>query len=547
MSRNRAAYDKLPESGSNDDDGGVSFRRDKHRGSVWVWLVSALLIAALFGGVAALVYFTTLAKEAAVVPLWSTLTVASVRVHLEALQEIANNASGTRAAGTVGYNRSVEYVLEQLSANASHFFDVEVQPFAPMIYRIQASTLALVQPVPVGLVQSEQWEVVRNSLVANVTAPVTLVAAFGCNATDFDAAAAGKVAVVARQAAGTAGQCDVATAVAAAKTAGCVGVVFVANGISLRVTYNGGNGVMSPIPLVVVVKSLRSAFEATGVTVQITTSALYEPIWTMNVCASSRSGRNDSVVLVGSHLDSVPAGPGINDNGSGSMSNLAVALAAAAANLTFNAQVRHCWWGAEELGLLGSTHYAATRTPEQLAAIALVANFDMLGSPNGVLYIDKVNQNSTTVPEVTKVASLHIEALFEEFFAQVGKPWVPTTIDNPGRSDYAGFLAVGIPAGGLATGAEEEKSVAQQKVFGGLQGAQMDPCYHEACDTIDNINFDYVLTNAQAIAFTVQSLGSHPNVSEWLDSNATLPNVTGVAAALANVADERAFEKTLWT
>jgi hypothetical protein len=218
---------------------------------------------------------------------------------------------------------------------------------------------------------------------------------------------------------------------------------------------------------------------------------------------------DNRTIVIGSHLDSVPAGPGINDNGSGSMSNLAVALAAASLNLTYSTRVRHCWWGAEELGLLGSTAYVKSLPKEELDNILLNLNFDMLGSPNGVLYIDKINPNSTTVPEPVKVASLHIEDLFQMFFETViNKPWVPTTIDNPGRSDYAAFLAANIPAGGLATGAEELKTVAQQAVFGGLQGAQLDPCYHQACDTIDNIDWTYLFDNVRALAFTVQHLGS---------------------------------------
>lgn len=55
------------------------------------------------------------------------------------------------------------------------------------------------------------------------------------------------------------------------------------------------------------------------------------------------AGSPDNVVVVGSHLDSVVAGPGINDNGSGTSANLAVALAAAKANLVFKSQVRFCW------------------------------------------------------------------------------------------------------------------------------------------------------------------------------------------------------------
>ena len=67
--------------------------------------------------------------------------------------------------------------------------------------------------------------------------------------------------------------------------------------------------------------------------------------------------------MVGSHLDSVPEGPGINDNGTGSAFNLELALQMAKRNPPLN-KVRFAWWGAEEEGLLGSTHYVAAITDE---------------------------------------------------------------------------------------------------------------------------------------------------------------------------------------
>jgi hypothetical protein len=502
--------DESDERGNNNNNNFTSFSRSKPA-SRWFWLLAVVVILALFGGVGALVYFTTKERESEQPQLWNSITTDSVRAHLQRLQDIATNSSGTRAAGTIGYNRSVEYVIGQLEA--TNFYDVEVQPFAPQVYRIQASSLRVVQPVPFALVQATQFEVVRNSLVGNVTASIAPALAFGCNATDYSSGAVGTVAVVNRQVTGTVGQCDVATVAAAAKAAGAVAVVFVANPLpSLRVTFDGGNGVQSAIPLVVVSQSMNVTFAAPNVTVEIVTNALYEPIWTMNIIATVKSNgagwADNRTIVIGSHLDSVPAGPGINDNGSGSMSNLAVALAAAALNLNYSTRVRHCWWGAEELGLLGSTAYVKSLPKEELDNILLNLNFDMLGSPNGVLYVDKINPNSTTVPEPVKVASLHIEDLFQMFFETViNKPWVPTKIDNPGRSDYAAFLAANIPAGGLATGAEELKTVAQQQVFGGLQGAQLDPCYHQACDTIDNIDWTYLLDNVRALAFTRATLG----------------------------------------
>lgn len=77
--------------------------------------------------------------------------------------------------------------------------------------------------------------------------------------------------------------------------------------------------------------------------------------------------------MLGAHLDSVAAGPGINDNGSGSITLLQIAFELARYQLT-NA-VRFTWWSAEEFGLLGSINYLTTLPEEELAKIALYIKY----------------------------------------------------------------------------------------------------------------------------------------------------------------------------
>ena len=57
------------------------------------------------------------------------------------------------------------------------------------------------------------------------------------------------------------------------------------------------------------------------------------------------------------------------------------------------------------------------------------------------------------------------------------------------------------PSGGLFTGAEQVKTPGQQAIWGGTAGQQFDPCYHEVCDTIDNIDRDALSVNSDLIAF----------------------------------------------
>jgi Peptidase family M28 len=87
----------------------------------------------------------------------------------------------------------------------------------------------------------------------------------------------------------------------------------------------------------------------------------------------TKTGFIQNVVMVGAHLDSVPAGPGINDNGSGVAAVLETALQMGSSPAVHNA-VRFAFWGAEEIGLLGSANYLQSLNVDELKDIALYLN-----------------------------------------------------------------------------------------------------------------------------------------------------------------------------
>ncbi|NND13105.1 MAG: M28 family peptidase [Acidimicrobiia bacterium] len=201
--------------------------------------------------------------------------------------------------------------------------------------------------------------------------------------------------------------------------------------------------------------------------------------------------------MVGAHLDSVGEGPGIQDNGSGSGAILEVALQMAKVKPVN--QVRFAWWGAEEAGLLGSEHYVDNLSDEELDKIALYLNFDMIGSPNYFFGIYDGDDSDAVGAGPGPEGSAQIEKTFEAYFNMVGEPFQGT--DFSGRSDYGPFIAVGIPAGGLFTGAEGIKTADEVALYGGTAGDQYDPCYHLACDTFDNISLHALDVNSDAVAF----------------------------------------------
>jgi Zn-dependent M28 family amino/carboxypeptidase len=204
---------------------------------------------------------------------------------------------------------------------------------------------------------------------------------------------------------------------------------------------------------------------------------------TNNLIAETKTRRTDRTVIVGAHLDSVPEGPGINDDGSGSATDLEVALQMAKLNIKPVNRVRFIWFSGEEQGRLGSTFYADQLTKKQVAGTSVMLDFDMLASPNfaKLIYDGDGSQFDASGPN----GSGTIEKVFQDFFDARGSYTEKIPFD--GRSDYDEFTVVGIPAGGIFTGAEVHKTPFQQSKWGGVVAdslaGQFDPCYHLACDS----------------------------------------------------------------
>src|SRR5207244_2400515 len=107
---------------------------------------------------------------------------------------------------------------------------------------------------------------------------------------------------------------------------------------------------------------------------------------TANVFAETRGGDPRHVLVIGGHLDTAIDGPGVNDNGSGTMTLLEIARRLAAAGPTAW-KVRFAFWSGEELGLWGSRRYVDGLFYAERGAFQAYLNFDMLASPNGARLI----------------------------------------------------------------------------------------------------------------------------------------------------------------
>lgn len=426
--------------------------------------------------------------------LLECITVEGVRKHQAAFQAIADANNGIRTSGTPGYDRSVDYVVAEMQAAG---YNVTVQPFQFQTFiSLSPSLLEQVAPPPIGPIVNS---IMSYSGSGDVTAAVAALPAPpadptpGCEATDFAGFPVGNIALISR------GACTFALKATNAYNAGASGVIIY-NNIAGVINGTLGNDFTLNIGVTSVTQAVGQTLAATpGLILRLKTDTFRGIATTYNVIAESRDGDPNNVIMAGAHLDSVNAGPGIQDNGSGSAAILEVAKQMA--KVKPRNKVRFAWWGAEESGLVGSIYYVNNLTADELSKITLYLNFDMIGSPNHVFFIYDGDDSDGVGAGPGPSGSAQIEKVFETFYTQRGIPFKGT--DFSGRSDYGPFIAQGIPSGGLFTGAEGIKTAQEAAIWGGVAGIAYDPCYHQACDNYANINLYALDVNSDAVGYAV--------------------------------------------
>jgi len=297
-----------------------------------------------------------------------------------------------------------------------------------------------------------------------------------------------------------------------AQEAGAAGVVIFNEGQPGRDEAFGGTlgGQGIDIPVVGTAYAVGEALAADDVTVRIAVDAITENRLSANVLADTPIGRHDKTTVIGGHLDSVAEGPGINDNGSGVAAMLETAIQMSNLSLLDDVntgirnRLRFAFWGAEEAGLVGSDYYVATLPLRDLGDIVANLNYDMVGSPNFVRFVYDGDGSLGTSPRGPE-GSAFIEWMFNDYFKDRGL--VTEATEFSGRSDYSAFIANGIPAGGLFTGAEGIKTEEQVGLYGGTAGEPYDPCYHTPCDTLENNNDQALDEMSDAIAYAAMVFG----------------------------------------
>jgi len=372
--------------------------------------------------------------------------------HLRALERIAERHGGNRAVGTAGYRASVGYVTRVLRRAG---WRVQVQR-VPLRQSREGSTPRLAVGSLGRLRPGVDFTTLSYSGAGAGRGRVRRVGD-GCAPADFAALAPGEVALAGP------GSCFFRVQAANARRAGALALLAVDSSRAPGVT-SATLATPAGLPALVVRRGVARRIED-GAPVSLRVDATVRRSATWNMIADAGSGAR--VVMAGAHLDSVPAGPGIDDNGSGVASLLE---AARVLGPHPRGHVRLGFWAAEELGLIGSRDYVRTLPPARRRAISGYLNLDMVGSPN-------------PIPAVYADADPRLTRLLRRVHPgrEVAEP-------AAGRSDHASFDRAGIAVAGLYTGADEEAP----------GGRQPDPCYHRPCDTFANVNLDAMLGMARA-------------------------------------------------
>lgn len=391
----------------------------------------------------------------------------------------------TRVIGSKGHAGTLSYIYKTL-LELGDYYDISNQSFPAVSGNVFESRLVLGDKVPKSAAPMGLTPPTKNK--EPVHGDIVLVQNEGCEEDDYPEEVKGSIAFIKR------GTCPFGTKSSNAGKAGAIAAVV------YNYEKDGVQGTLgSPQPDHIATFGL-SGEDAAPVLETLSKGksidaiayidAIVEQIQTTNIIAQTTSGDPLNCVMLGAHSDSVAEGPGINDDGSGTISLLEVA--SQLTKFEVNNCVRFAWWAGEEEGLLGSDYYVAVLPAHEKVKIRLFMDYDMMASPNFAYQV----YNATNA--VNPNGSEELRNLYVNWYEEQGLNY--TFIPFDGRSDYDAFIRNGIPGGGIATGAEGIKTKEEEAMFGGKAGDWFDPCYHQLCDDVGNVNMTAWVVNTKVRA-----------------------------------------------
>jgi peptidase M28-like protein/PA domain-containing protein len=379
---------------------------------------------------------------------------AGISEHLRALRAAAQRGGGTRAAGSPGDAATARYIAGRLRAAG---YRVSEQVFRVPLFLER-------RPPRVSGLRRAQLLTLTFSGSGTAAGPLRKVG-LGCTRADFAGVGRGDVALARR------GVCTFSSRARLAQRAGARALLVISDRGAPFSGSLGGPGVRIPVLAV----STAAGRELAGRSrVRVRVDAISEMRRTRNVIGEIGPADAARVYMAGGHLDSVVAGPGLNDNGSGVAAVLEVAEQLASRPLAGGAALRVGFWAAEEIGLVGSRRYVDRLSRAERRRIKAYVNLDMVGSPGDA---------KAAVYAGDGADGRAIEAALRK-----GLPPGAPEERLGGASDHASFDAAGVPVGGIFTG--------------------LDRCYHRSCDRIGNVDAALAASAARATAGALEALAA---------------------------------------
>ncbi|KAG9232150.1 hypothetical protein BJ875DRAFT_467678 [Amylocarpus encephaloides] len=393
----------------------------------------------------------------------------------------------TRVIGSNGHRGTLDYLYSTLS-EYSDYYDISNQTFDAIVGNVFGSRL---------IFGSSQMSAAPMSLTPPtpgkepVYGPLVLVDNEGCDPSDYPKNTTGSVSLIRR------GICSFGAKSEAAGRAGAIAAVVYNNypgslsgTLESPSKYHVATFGLSNEDAQPYIKDLQAGKIIPS---YAWIDSIVRKTGTTNIIAQTKGGDQDNCVMAGGHSDSVSEGPGINDDGTGSLTLLEIATHLP--KYSVENCVRLAWWAGEEEGLLGSDYYVSQLSPEENMKIRLFMDYDMMASPNYAYQVyDARNERNPN-------GSQELRDLYTDFYTAHGLNY--TYIPFDGRSDYDAFIKHGIPGGGIATGAEGIKTRAEVAMFGGTAGQWYDPCYHQLCDDVSNCNLTAWELNTKLVAHSI--------------------------------------------
>ncbi|MGW0162075.1 M28 family peptidase [Mycobacterium sp. NPDC003323] len=417
------------------------------------------------------------------------VTAEAIFAHLERFDDIAESNDGSRAVGTPGYDATVDYISQVLRDKGFEISTPEFEwlkmgdPGKPTL-EVAGRSYPVTQASP--LASTPRGGVRGLSLRPDEPA--------GCKAADYGDVRGALVIVDDTE-------CSVVAKQNAAVAKGAVGLLVISDG--------GTKGLFEPgyyqkltLPVAVIDRTTNAALRRTDDPVRLVLDGQASVARSKSVIAQTSTGDTANVVVAGAHLDSAPRSPGINDNATGVAALLAIADQLGSAARIDNA-VRFAFWGSQRLGAAGK--YLTGLDDGGINDIAAYLDANMIGSPNPGYFTLDGDQSGQPNPAIAADSvpegSAGIERTLAGYLNLAGVRPADMPLDMTG--DYGPFLTAGVPVGGLTTGANQQKTTVQARLWGGRAGAPFDPNYGGPRDGMDNVDHRALSITAPALAYTI--------------------------------------------